>query len=181
MIAFFGTWKSISLFLKFSCYVIVFRWHLVLFLNDKKDKYEWVRSVKRMQVQDAAAHVIIQVLLIPVITVVKRVVSHLTNFEWSPGGRSWGERRQQVLNGSEPKYDQRAFMYREENGVKSVLLDDNNCDCLSTLSLGHGMCHNGSRSASVNSFGVDTLYEPSCQSPRSGIGLTLYVRRKTPN
>ena len=86
-----------------------------------------------------------------------------------------------VLNGSEPKYDQRAFMYREENGVKSVLLADNNCDCLSTLSLGHGMCNNGSRSASVNSFGVDTLYEPSCQSPRSGIGLTLYVRRKTPN
>ena len=87
----------------------------------------------------------------------------------------------EVLNGREPRNDQRAFMYREENGVKSVLLDDNNCDCLSTLSLGHGMCHNGSRSASVNSFGVDTLYEPSCQSPRSGIGLTLYVRRKTPN
>ena len=40
-----------------------------------------MRSVKRMQVQDAAAHGIIQVLLIPVITVVKRVVSHLTNFE----------------------------------------------------------------------------------------------------
>ena len=87
----------------------------------------------------------------------------------------------EVLNGSEPRNDQRAFMYREENGVKSVLLDDNNCDCLSTLSLGHGMCHNGSRSASVNSFGVDTLYDPSCQSPRSGIGLTLYVRRKTLN
>ena len=40
-----------------------------------------MRSVKRMQVQDAAALGIIQVLLIPVITVVKRVVSHLTNFE----------------------------------------------------------------------------------------------------
>ena len=87
----------------------------------------------------------------------------------------------EVLNGREPRNDQRAFMYREENGVKSVLLADNNCDCLSTLSLGHGMCNNGSRSASVNSFGVDTLYEPSCQSPRSGIGLTLYVRRKTLN
>ena len=90
-------------------------------------------------------------------------------------------RNPEVLKGSEPKYDQRAFMYREENGVKSVLLDDDNCDCQSILSLGHGMCHYGSRSASVNCFGVDTLYDPSCQSPRSGIGLTLYFRRKTPN
>ena len=87
----------------------------------------------------------------------------------------------EVLNGSEPKYDQRTFMYREQNGVKSVLLDDDNCDCLSTLSLGHGICHYGSRSASVNCFDVDTLYDPSCHSPRSGIGLTLYVGRKTPN
>ena len=87
-------------------------------------------------------------------------------------------RNPDVLNGSEPKYDQRAFMYREENGVKSVLLDDDNCDCQSNLSL---VCHYGSRSASVNCFGVDTLYDPSCQSPRSGIGLMLYVRRKTPN
>ena len=87
-------------------------------------------------------------------------------------------RNPEVLNGSEPKYDQRAFKYREENGVKSVLLDDDNCDCQSILSL---VCHYGSRSASVNCFGVDTLHDPSCQSPRSGIGLTLYVRRKTPN
>ncbi|PFX34611.1 hypothetical protein AWC38_SpisGene397, partial [Stylophora pistillata] len=34
-----------------------------------------------------------------------------------------------VLNGSKPKNDQRAFMYRVQNGVKSVLLDDDNCDC----------------------------------------------------
>ena len=87
----------------------------------------------------------------------------------------------EVLNGSEPKDDQRAFMYREQNGVKSVLLDDDNCDCHSTLSLGHGMClsnHDTSYS-DVNSFGVDALYDPSCHGPRSGIGLTLYVRRKT--
>ena len=87
----------------------------------------------------------------------------------------------EVLNGSEPKDDQRAFMYREQNGVKSVLLDDDNCDCHSTLSLGHGMCgsnHDTSYS-DVNSFGVDALYDPGCHGPRSGIGLTLYVRRKT--
>ena len=89
----------------------------------------------------------------------------------------------EVLNGSEPKDDQRAFMYREQNGVKSVLLDDDYCDCHSTLSLGHGMClsnHNPVYS-DVNSFGVDALYDPGCHGPRSGIGLTLYVRRKTPN
>ena len=87
----------------------------------------------------------------------------------------------EVLNGSEPKDDQRAFMYREQNGVKSVLLDDDYCDCHSTLSLGHGMCssnHNPVYS-DVNSFGVDALYDPGCHGPRSGIGLTLYVRRKT--
>ena len=85
-----------------------------------------------------------------------------------------------VLNGSKPKNDQRAFMYRVQNGVKSVLLDDDNCDCLSTLSLGHGMCASGHNPtySSVDSFGVDALYDPACHGPRSGIGLTLYVRRK---
>jgi hypothetical protein len=31
-------------------------------------------------------------------------------------------------------------MYRDQQGVKSFLLDDDNCDCLSTLSMGHGLC-----------------------------------------
>ncbi len=34
-------------------------------------------------------------------------------------------------------------MYRGQEGVKSVLLDDDNCDCLSTLSMGHGLCGTG--------------------------------------
>ena len=87
-------------------------------------------------------------------------------------------RNPEVLEGNEPPYVQRAFMNRAQNRVKSVLLDDNNCDCWSTLSLGHGMCHNSAYS-NVDSFGADTLYEPVCNSPRPGIGLTLYVRRKT--
>jgi hypothetical protein len=36
--------------------------------------------------------------------------------------------------------DQDSFMYRDQQGVKSFLLDDDNCDCLSTLSMGHGLC-----------------------------------------
>ena len=107
-------------------------------------------------------------------------VDHWKSVGSAPAWNPWNP---EVLNGSEPKYDQRAFMYREENGVKSVLLDDDNCDCLSTLSLGHGMCFRGHnpKYSGVNSFGVDTLYDPTCQGPRSGIGLTLYVRRKTLN
>ena len=34
-------------------------------------------------------------------------------------------------------------MYREQEGVKSLLLGDDNCDCLSTLSMGHGLCGTG--------------------------------------
>jgi hypothetical protein len=34
-------------------------------------------------------------------------------------------------------------MYRGQEGVKSLLLDDDNCDCLSTLSMGHGLCGTG--------------------------------------
>ena len=85
-----------------------------------------------------------------------------------------------VLNGTAPKGDQDSFMYREQNGVKSVLLDDDNCDCLSSLSLGHGMCgagHDPSYS-NVTSYGVEALYDPGCHGPRLGIGLTLYVRKK---
>ena len=107
-------------------------------------------------------------------------VDHWKSVGSAPAWNPWNP---EVLNGSEPKYDQRAFMYREENGVKSVLLDDDYCDCYSTLSLGHGMCYHGHNPeySGVNSFGVDTLYDPTCQGPRSGIGLTLYVRRKTLN
>lgn len=45
-----------------------------------------------------------------------------------------------TIEGTKPKQNQDSFMYRDQNGVKSLLLDDDNCDCLSSLSLGHGLC-----------------------------------------
>ena len=70
-----------------------------------------------------------------------------------------------VVEGNEVKATQDSFMYREQNGVKSLLLDDDNCDCLSTLSMGHGMCNAGHSISysKPNVFGVDKLYDPGCR------------------
>lgn len=81
-----------------------------------------------------------------------------------------------VLKGTAPKVDQDSFMYRSEAGVKSLLLDDDNCDCLSSLSFGHGMCSAGFSTSygPANRFGVDALYDTHCNTPRPSVGLTLY-------
>ena len=83
-----------------------------------------------------------------------------------------------VLKGTKPKAKQDSFMYREQNGVKSVLMDDDNCDCLTTLNIGHGMCGSGhnNKYGPANQFGVDALYDPGCNVPRPEVGLTLYFR-----
>ena len=83
-----------------------------------------------------------------------------------------------TLEGKKPKASQDSFMYRDQNGVKSFLLDDDNCDCQSTLSMGHGMClagHN-SKFSKANVFGVDKLYDPGCRGPSPDYGLSLYFR-----
>lgn len=69
-------------------------------------------------------------------------------------------------------------MYRTEHGVTSLLLDDDNCDCKTSLSLGHGMCGTGFSSSygPVNTFGVDLLYDPACQTPSPDNGLTLFFK-----
>lgn len=83
-----------------------------------------------------------------------------------------------VLEGNKPKATQDSFMYRDQNGVKSLILDDDNCDCLSTLSMGHGMCAAGHSTSygKANVFGVDKLYDPGCQGPSPANGLSLYFR-----
>lgn len=85
-----------------------------------------------------------------------------------------------VREGHAPKAAQDSFMYRLQNSVKSLLLDDDNCDCLSTLSMGHGMCNSGHSTAygKANVFGVDKLYDPGCKGPTPENGLTLYFRTK---
>ena len=92
----------------------------------------------------------------------------VNNKPWNP----------EALSGTAPKAPQDSFMYREQNGVKSILLDDDNCDCLTGLNIGHGMCgatHSTSYGP-ANQYGVSTLYDDGCQAPRLGIGLTLYFR-----
>ena len=56
----------------------------------------------------------------------------LNRQEWAPD----------VLSGNSPGRAQDSFMYREQNGIRSILLDDDNCYCYSSLSFGHGMCFN---------------------------------------
>ena len=84
----------------------------------------------------------------------------------------------EVLSGNAPKSPQDSFMYREQNGVKSILLDDDNCDCLTSLNIGHGMCYasHDTNNGPANQYGVDTLYDENCQVPRPSVGLTLYFR-----
>lgn len=69
-------------------------------------------------------------------------------------------------------------MYRTQNGVRSVLLDDDTCDCFSTLSMGHGMCASSFRSefGPANRFGVDVLHENGCTTPNPVNSLTLYFK-----
>ena len=74
-------------------------------------------------------------------------------------------------------------MYRSEHGVASFMLDDDNCDCFSTLNAGHAMC-----SWDFNSdFGVEDVYgvgllnEGGCVSkasngPSETNSLFLYYR-----
>jgi len=80
--------------------------------------------------------------------------------------RAWDP---EVLQGKRGKnVAQDSFMYRKQFGVKSLLLDDDNCDCISTLSMGSGMCRGGHNTnyGPAHVFGVDTLDDPSCQAPR---------------
>ena len=83
--------------------------------------------------------------------------------EWAPD----------VLSGNSPEKAQDSFMYRDQNGIRSILLDDDNCSCFLSLSFGRGMCYDD---GSYYWKGVDTLYDPNCNMPRAGVGLTLYFR-----
>eukprot|EP00050_Salpingoeca_kvevrii_P020935 m.104312 g.104312 ORF g.104312 m.104312 type:complete len:353 (-) comp9099_c0_seq2:133-1191(-) len=86
-----------------------------------------------------------------------------------------------VLAGSGPNAAQDSFMYRDQNNVISVMMDDDNCDCLTSLSMGHGMCGTDYSSSYGTSgvLGVDRLNDPYCDSVLPANGLTLYVRSKS--
>ena len=83
----------------------------------------------------------------------------------------------QVLSGNAPAENQDSFMYRDQYGVRSILLDDDACDCKSSLNIGHGMCNSGDTPYGASGqYGVDSLYDPGCQVPRYGVGLILFFR-----
>ncbi len=74
--------------------------------------------------------------------------------------------------------DQDSVQYRKEHGVKSFQLDDDNCDCQTTLSARHGLCSEGfyTQYGIDNSFGVDYLNDYKCSIPRDDVTLELFYR-----
>eukprot|EP00439_Symbiodinium_sp_Y106_P022947 s1625_g2.t2 len=102
-------------------------------------------------------------------------------------GAIWDPR---VIKGSKTSNPQDTFMYRQQNGIRSFLLDDDGCDCHSTLSMGHGMCHNTCIERWSNCKilgGVDKLSDKADQiglggrcGPASDHGLTLYYHQLVP-
>mmetsp|Transcript_51525 Transcript_51525/g.120114 ORF Transcript_51525/g.120114 Transcript_51525/m.120114 type:complete len:994 (+) Transcript_51525:106-3087(+) len=102
-------------------------------------------------------------------------------------GAIWDPR---VMKGSKTSAPQDTFMYREQNGIRSFLLDDDGCDCHSTLSMGHGMCGNACVDRYSNCKihgGVDKLSEKNDGTgeggrcgPATDHGLTLYYHQMDP-
>ncbi|CAE7209493.1 rsgI3 [Symbiodinium microadriaticum] len=101
-------------------------------------------------------------------------------------GPAWAP---EVLKGSVTSGAQDTLMYRDQDGVRSFMLDDDACDCHSTLSMGHAMCGSGCNQQYGNcqiKGGVDKLSDrsetggegsgSSCTGPATDHGLTLYFR-----
>lgn len=90
----------------------------------------------------------------------------------------------EVIAGNKPNPDQDAWKYRDSEGVVSFLLDDDGCDCQSTLNAGHAMCGGGWNQTFAQPdgaylrYGVDTLYDGGCRGPVPERTLELFYRLK---
>eukprot|EP00761_Pharyngomonas_kirbyi_P011875 gb/GECH01011901.1/.p1 GENE.gb/GECH01011901.1/~~gb/GECH01011901.1/.p1 ORF type:complete len:460 (+),score=106.01 gb/GECH01011901.1/:1-1380(+) len=101
--------------------------------------------------------------------------------ECYPGneGDSWNPH---IISGGFHGRSQDTFMYQDEHGFTSFLLDDDFCDCYSTLSAGHGMCRNefNPKYGPENEFGVDVLNgDAGCgygSAPQEHHHLVLFFR-----
>ena len=80
-----------------------------------------------------------------------------------------------LFSGQSPIKDQDSFQYRDEHGVKSLQLDDDNCERDSSLSLGHAMCF-ADVEFPENVFGVDLLFDSTSISPSPNNGLYIYFK-----
>lgn len=89
-----------------------------------------------------------------------------------------------VIAGSFFNTNQDSWQYREEHGVKSFLLDDDTCDCKSTLNAGHAMCGSGWNQTYAQPegaewrYGVDTLNDGGCLGPIPTRKLELFFRSR---
>lgn len=89
-----------------------------------------------------------------------------------------------VIAGSFFGTAQDSWQYREEHGVKSFLLDDDTCDCKSTLNAGHAMCGGGwnqtyaQPAGAEYRYGVDTLNDGGCLGPIPTRKLELFFRSR---
>ena len=100
---------------------------------------------------------------------------------WNNTGDAWNP---EVIAGSFFGTDQDAWQYRESEGVVSFLLDDDTCDCVSTLNAGHAMCGAGWNQTYAQPdgaylrYGVDTLNDGGCRGPLPERTLELFYRLK---
>jgi len=104
-----------------------------------------------------------------------------TQGTWNNSGDAWNP---DVIAGAFHGRDQDAWQYRESEGVVSFLLDDDTCDCLSTLNAGHAMCGGSwnqqyaQPDGAYLRYGVDTLNDGGCLGPLPERTLELYYRLK---
>ena len=71
------------------------------------------------------------------------------------------------------------FVFRQQDGITSVMLDDDTCDCHTSLSMGASMCGDGngwSYNGGTQTKGVDVLSDNGCSTPQEGRKLALFFR-----
>ena len=86
-----------------------------------------------------------------------------------------------AIAGSFYGVNQDSFMYRVQGGVKGFILDDDNCDCITTLNAGSNMCGStwsADYGDGVFGYGVDNLNDTSCNTPESYKKLLMYYRER---
>lgn len=102
---------------------------------------------------------------------------------------AWAERgafNPTVLSGGSYTGDQDSWQYRTSEGIKSFLLDDDTCDCNSTINAGHAMCGGSGWTQDYAQpynaylrYGVDVLPGGGCNGPLPINSLEIYFREKT--
>ncbi|KAA0150819.1 hypothetical protein FNF28_07209 [Cafeteria roenbergensis] len=100
-----------------------------------------------------------------------------TAYDGTSGTVTWNPSA--VLGGAFHGRDQTYFVYRYSNGVRSFLLDDDQCSCFSTLEAGYTLCRGPDDLGNVEgSLGADKLNGEGCTSPGFSTSVELFVRER---